>query len=187
MTELDELFTEAKAAYSKLQPRPSLGKYKDPNNWTRTRGIALIHKESQTLLGNFGEFLHNTEEGCRKLVREELPGQVLATEEVSGDWWLAEPIEPEPKPPEPITQFKATIHVLLSGLHLHAPACHVVATLNPQGYMTHIRLALHTKFAQFDPRQPKLVFFPAGTELRKEMARSCKEELFTQIKAERAL
>ena len=66
MTELDELFTEAKAAYTKIHPptKPTLGKYKDPLNWIRKRSIALIHKESQTLLGNFGEFHHRTEAQC---------------------------------------------------------------------------------------------------------------------------
>lgn len=181
--ELDDLFSEAKKAYDQLHPTltPSLGKYNDPDNWIRTQGIALIHKESRTLLGNFGEFLHRTEEGCRKLVREDpLIMQVRAVEEVSGDWWLPEPMVP--KPEEPITQFKATIHIRLTGLQLHALACPIVVTLNDKGFMTHIRLALHTTFAQFDSRSPELVFFPAGTELRKEMSRSCKIELFEQIK-----
>ena len=32
--------------------------YLDPKNWTRTRGIALMHAETQTLLGNFSEYIH---------------------------------------------------------------------------------------------------------------------------------
>ena len=186
MTELDTIFSEAKAAYTKLHPqdKPSLGKYKDPANWIRTQGIALIHKESHTLLGNFGEFLHRTEEGCRKLVREDpLVMQVCAVEEVSGDWWLPAPVVPEPE--APITRFKAIIHVKLNGLQLHALACPIVATLNDKGWVTHIRLVLHTTFAQFESSCPELVFFPAGTELRKEMGRQCKIELFEQVKMRR--
>ena len=181
--ELDDLFSEAITAYKKIHPTsaPSLGKYADPENWIRTQSVALIHRESQTLLGNFGAFRHLTEEGCRKLVREQhLGGAILKTELVSGDWWLAEPLEPEP-PPELRTHFNTTLHVGLPGLQLHAVRCPVVATLNEKGWITHIRLSLHTTFAQCGG-EPQLVFFPAGTELRAEMSRACKIELFRQLR-----
>lgn len=178
--ELDDLFNEAKAAYTSLQG-PSLGKYEDPQNWKRTRGIALVHKETQTLLGNYGEFVHKTEEGCRKLVREPLVMRVSAVEEVSGDWWLSEPL---PERVEPKTRFTARLDVQLPKLHLHAPSCSVVVSLDDRGHMTHVRLALYTTFAQIDPEVAQLVFFRAGTELRKEMSRECKAELFASVREE---
>lgn len=180
--ELDDLFSEAQSAYADLHPveAPSLGKYLDPRNWTRTRGVALVHRETKTLLGNYGEFTHNTEAGCRKLVREDpLVHRVSVVEEVSGDWWLSEPL---PEVIEPRTRATARLDVVLDGLQLHAPDCHVFVELDDRGHVIGIRLAVHTTFAQIDPEYPQLVFFSAGTELRKEMSRKCKGEVWEILK-----
>ena len=35
--------------------------FTNPDNWTRNGAVALIHTETETLLGTFIEYLHNTE------------------------------------------------------------------------------------------------------------------------------
>ena len=60
--------------------------YSNPDNWVRTRGIALVHQETQTLLGNFSEYVHKSVGGCRKLLRESCPISVEAVEYVTGEW-----------------------------------------------------------------------------------------------------
>lgn len=44
--------------------------YTLPENWERKRGVALIDADTQTLIGNFSEYLHKTIPGTRKLIRE---------------------------------------------------------------------------------------------------------------------
>lgn len=64
--------------------------YVKPENWERTRGIALIHRSpdgKQTLLGNFSEYVHKNGK-ARKLLREAIPMIVEAQEFVTGEWWL---------------------------------------------------------------------------------------------------
>lgn len=65
--------------------------YTLPENWERTRGVALIDKETSTLIGNFSEYVHKTVPHTRKLCREHLPISIDAKEVVEG--YLGERIE----------------------------------------------------------------------------------------------
>lgn len=100
---LEDLYTDAILAQQTKRKRvadPSLRealastakKMKDlfnlPENWERTRGLAIIDKDTKTLIGNFSEYRHRTVAGCRKLLREHSPIAISGTEEVSG--WLGE-------------------------------------------------------------------------------------------------
>ena len=78
--ELDDLWREAKqviraTAAAKLKAKadaPPLDPraiYTNPDNWERTRGIALIHADTETLLGSFDEWTHRKIVNCRRLVR----------------------------------------------------------------------------------------------------------------------
>jgi hypothetical protein len=60
--------------------------YSDPKNWTRQRSIALVHLDTQTLLGNFNEFIHNSIIGCRRLVRAKDEKSCAHVEYVTGRW-----------------------------------------------------------------------------------------------------
>lgn len=62
--------------------------FSNPDNWERTRGIALMHTETNTLLGNFSEYIHKTVANCRKLVRETTPLLIEGNEWVSGPQWV---------------------------------------------------------------------------------------------------
>lgn len=68
--------------------------FSDPANWYAARHVALIHQETQTLLGHFREMLHRTVPDCRRLVREEVPATIEAVEYVTGDWGYKTPAAP---------------------------------------------------------------------------------------------
>ena len=103
---LDELFAQARAAHkaerkaafervtkvkSKLDPVDApvepAGIFANPDNWIEGRGIALVHQETQILLGNFREWRHRSVADARRLVRSATPISVEAVEEV--DFGLA--------------------------------------------------------------------------------------------------
>lgn len=104
---LEELFLEAQLnRRTKRTPKgtdPSLRNALDaaakkmrelytlPENWERKRGIALIDRETQTLVGNFSEYVHRSIPNTRKLLREHTPIPIDATEQVSG--YLGEALE----------------------------------------------------------------------------------------------
>lgn len=97
---LDELFQQAKRSLAGQKKQRAATKtpaapaeetaaqrlYSNPDNWIRTRGIALIEEETETLLGNFSEYLHKSVPGTRRLVREVEPISVEAVEYIKG--WI---------------------------------------------------------------------------------------------------
>jgi len=151
----------------------------DPKNWTRTRGVALIHEETETILGNFSEYLHTSVPNCRKLVREESPITVSAAERVSGSWWLGENRRIEPRAPWHETR-PAIIHVHLDKLMLHAPICEVTVHLS-YGSIARVELTLDTQFAAEDEQQEQLVFLPANTNIIDVMSFDCKMALRKEL------
>jgi hypothetical protein len=101
---LDALFADAKAhlrdkakAQAKAKKEGTPAKiepsslFSNPANWYAARSVALIHQESQTLLGHFRELLHRTVADCRRLVREDSPALIEAVEYVSGTWGWSPP------------------------------------------------------------------------------------------------
>lgn len=62
-----------------------------PENWERTRGVAVLDKDSMTLIGNFSEYVHRSVPGCRKLLREHVPIAVSGTEFMTG--WLGDSLQ----------------------------------------------------------------------------------------------
>lgn len=99
---LDDLFYDAQMAQAMRNPKqkrvadPSVKNALDaaakkmrelytlPENWEAKRGIALIDKGTQTLVGNFREYIHRSLPNTRKLIREHLPISIDATEIVEG-------------------------------------------------------------------------------------------------------
>lgn len=188
---IDDLFKEAKrqlrtvkAAKAALPPPDPQRLYTDPENWERTRGVALIHAETETLLGNFSEYVHKSVKGCRRLVREEGPLAVSASERVSGSWWVAEThVEVEPRQAWHERR-EAVLDLHLEALMLHSPACEVIAHLS-YGGIARVELAAETIFAQAgDYAQEQLVFMPAGTNILGEMSLDSKIALRVELKLE---
>lgn len=133
----------------------------NPENWTRTRGVALFHDETQSILGNFSEYCHKTVPGCRRLVREEAPLGVAAVEHVTGDWWIG--LDRKPEPPQPWFEDRvAMLKLALPGLGVWSPLCEVRAKLQ-HGAIARCELASETMFA--DPDGRALLTLPSGTNV----------------------
>ncbi len=154
--------------------------FADMENYTRTRGVALIHEETETVLGNFSEYVHRTVAGCRKLIREEAPISVSAQERVSGSWWLGEKRTIEPRS-EWHEKRPAIIHLHLEKLGVHAPATEVVVHLS-YGSVARVELALDTQFAADSSDREELLMLPAGTNIIEVMSRDCKIALLVEVK-----
>jgi len=170
---LDEFWSEVAPTPKQAKPKrrdPSkLGAIFDkghnlfynPDNWTRTRGVALFHEETQSILGNFSEYRHKTVAGCRRLVREEVPMVVSEIEHVAGDWWIG--IDRRPEPAAPWFEDRlAMIKLTLPELGVWTPLAEVRAKLQ-HGAISRAELVNDTLFA--DPDGRALLTLPAGTNL----------------------
>lgn len=153
--------------------------FSDPENWERVTGVALIHKESQTLLGNFSEYRHRSTT-ARKLIREEAPIAVTKREEVEGNWWLGTSRTIEPRK-EWHEKRPAIIHLHLDKLGVHAPATEVVVHLS-YGSVARVELALDTQFAADSTDREELLMLSAGTNVIEVMSRDCKIALLVEVK-----
>jgi len=180
---LEALYTNAllsqpaKAPASKPPKAPAISLFAFPDQWHRTRGIALIHAETDTLLGNFSEYLHNSVAGARRLVREETPIAVTASEYVTGTWWLETPHQPAAKS-RWHERRRCNTNVSLPRLSLFAPLTELEVLLY-LGNISRIELANDTEFAGSDGNT--LVILPAGTDIRSELAAECKHIIRTKV------
>lgn len=171
---LESLLAEARAAAKAAAPKakrlsdPAQPKAREdhwlwanPANWEQTTGVALVHAETQTLLGNFTEYRHTTVPGARRLVREDRPIQVTCTETVSGTWWLGTERVVEPRRQWHEVR-PAVLDLSLADLGLFSPAVEVRAHLSFGG-IARVELAQATEFAR--PRGTQLLHLPAGTNI----------------------
>lgn len=182
---LDELFSEARAhvrveaaeakrkqerkAVDPQKARPQ-ALYADPANWTRTRGVALIHSESRTLLGNFSEYVHISIPDCRRLVREESPISVSSIEEVSGEWGWTGPVK------EYHQDSSLSVRELVLSVCLTAPEVNAIAALRVhlQGAgILRVELAEDTHFGSLD----QFLALPADTNILPVLAYHSKVNL----------
>lgn len=179
----NEATAKAKAVIRKTaepQAASTQALFSDMENYTHTRGVALIHKETQTLLGNFSEYVHKTVAGCRKLVREEVPIAVSASEEVEGSWWLGAERKVE-KRSEWHEKRPAIIHLHLDKLQVHSPAVEVVVHLS-YGGIARVELAVETQFAHEVESDPTMLWLPSGCNVLEVMSRDCKMALMVEVK-----
>lgn len=182
---LDELFSEARAhvrveaaaakrkqerkAINPEKPKPQ-ALYADPANWTRTRGVALVHRETKTLLGNFSEYVHVSVPDCRRLVREESPISVSAIEEVSGEWGWTVPVRESPP------DVSLSVREILLSVCLTAPEVNAIAALRVhlQGAgILRVELAEDTHFGSLD----QFLLLPAETNILPVLAHHSKMNL----------
>ncbi len=192
---LDELFAEARSgmrraaeAKSALPAKKTVLKaevvepaalFTNPDNWIKGVGVALIHEETDTLLGNFIEYTHKSERGCRKLVLEEGLLSVSKVERVAGDWWVAARHTEIARREESSTKHTVILPTLdLDKLGVRSPICEVVVHL-VGGLLSRVELATETLFAGESPEQ--LLSLPAGTNLIAVMSRDCKVQLRLEI------
>jgi len=188
---LDDLFKEARRAFhalhapkarpvavKKVLPDPSktetAAKWTDPENWIAGRGIALIHRDSNTLLGNFQELTHRSEQSCRRLVRADSPISIVASEYTD---WLPAAVE-EVAAAEP-SQKRITVilPLLLDKLSAASPIVEVVVCLS-FGNMVRVELAVDTQFSAGDD---SLIELRAGVNILPVMAHDSKINLRIEL------
>lgn len=97
--------------------------YSDPGNWTRVRGVLLIDRKTQTILGNFSEYVHIHPQASgsrpRKWIREHSPIEVTAREEIEG--FLGVEKDREINGVSWDAEKLVTTHVLLDEVQCEAP------------------------------------------------------------------
>lgn len=201
---LEALFAEAKhhhyaaeakaaqtAAATKHQPRRKAEKplfeppdayFLNPANWTAGKGVAIIHEESQTLLGTMQEFLHVS--GARKLVATQEPIAVSRTETVSGDWWIGKHHEIA-SPESWHRSVEVVVDLQMPCLGVFSPACPVVVHLS-HGGIARVCLAVETQFAQDAAAPEQLLWLPAGTNVLPMLSQDCKIAVRVAVESEAA-
>lgn len=139
--------------------------YLDSANWTRTRGVMLVHEDTESVLGNFSEYRHLT--GATKLVRESALISIEGEVRVSGTWWL-EPLAREHI--EAAKQWHSQRHeivpLFLDRLGVFCPAAPITLFLAFGGIMR-VELNEDCKFASADGSQ--LLFLKAGMNVYEAM------------------
>jgi len=134
--------------------------YSNPENWTRTRGLALVDKQTHTVIGNYSEYIHNQVPSTRKLIREHQPIAVDGMEEIDG--YLGPEKELSVRSITWDKTFPAVEGIVLDELGVEAPAVEV--TICTRFNMTvKVTLDADTQFASASGNV--LLQFPAGTDI----------------------
>lgn len=169
----------AKAAPSKDSSSPA---YYDLSNWTKTRGVALIHQETHTVIGNFTEYIHKAFPGARRLVRETEVLPFTTVEYVTGVWG-------EPSEPVSVSSTRlwrgaapATVNVKLKEMRVEAAAVNVSAVFS-EGALERVELEQETTFASPPGSEGPRSFciLPQGTNILPEMSIHSIRQLLTNL------
>lgn len=181
LSSLDELFEEAQTAAVLAAPAKKRSGgvaapesapstlYSDPANWLPKRKLGLIHRETQTYLGTFQEWVHRSVADARKLTRIEELGLVEGTEEVSGPAY-----EHYEVINQPVTdRIKLLIAAELAFPRVTAIDAQVVVFCCSGGY-NRVELALRTAFTE-DSESNEIFELPAGTNILPQLTHSTKE------------
>ena len=171
--------SNALSTKSVIPPASFQSTYAIPENWKRTRGIALLHqgKNGLTLLGNFSEYLHIRVKGPRKLLREEKPIPISGQEIVTGDWWLMEKLH-RPPVSTSVRDEEVTLDVILKELGVYSTAAKLIVRMLNNTFFR-VELAEHTQF--IDPANKTLIFFPPGLDILDGMSYSTKLQLRNKL------
>ena len=173
---LEDLYTDAmlnrKMRVARRQPDPSLRNALDaaskrmhelytlPENWERTRGVAIIDHSTHTLVGNFSEYQHRSISSAHKWIREHTPIAIAATLEMDGclgaEWnerfgrqaWEQE--------------HRTCLPVLLDELMVEAPSVELLLKTR-LGVITRADLCTDTQFASMNGSM--ILRLPAGTNI----------------------
>lgn len=185
--ELDELFRTARAAQKKERakahaeaevrrkrkqdpidaPVEPLGIFVNPDNWIEGRGLALIHRETRLLLGNFRELRHKTVKDARRLVRSAVPIRVDAVEEV--DFGL--PAQTEAPP----VSTRALVQRIYTGpVALEVPAVSAPSVALCVHYYDHATAKAVLEAPAAFSSGDELIELPAGVDLLSAMTAESK-------------
>lgn len=148
-----------------------------PENWLRVGGVALVHKETQSLLGNFSEYRHVSVHHATKLVREETPISVQRTETVSGSWWLGADRLVVPHSVWHETR-RALVKLFLPDLGVFTPLAEVAVQIS-HGGIARVELIEETLFSDSDGKQ--LLTLPAGLNILPVLGLECRINLKSEV------
>lgn len=170
---LEDLFAEATAHRSTKLRKPKSPHrkpddldrvrketYTNPDNWLRVRGVALIDRETQTLIGNFSEYRHKTVLYTRKWIREHSPIEIEGTEEVEG--YLGERIEQRIRNVSWGKEHQVVVGVQLDELMVGAPDVSLLVK-SQFGGILRADLIAPTQFASVSGNT--IIHLPAGTNI----------------------
>lgn len=166
---------EKKARAKQLIEEPTRASLLDETQWVKSRGVALVHADTETLLGNFAEYVHPS--GARKLVRETWPIAISAVERVEGSWWLGSERRPEARQ-EWHNKRPIIMHLHLELLGIHAPAVELMVHIS-YGGIARCELVTDTLFASEGAE--KLVTLPAGINVLEAMNLDAKINLRHEV------
>lgn len=161
------------AAAKKMQELYTL-----PENWERTRGIALIEKSSQTLIGNFSEYTHKSVPKTRKLLREHTPISIDATEVVEG--YLGEAMNMRLHGASWSEQHLATADLWLDQLMVGAPGVDVNICLH-LGAIVRVELVADTQLSSVSGAT--ILRLAAGTDLAWQLSTDTKAALSKAVRS----
>ena len=181
---LDELFAEARKtmreeASSKKEPparvgsdfaAPAAALFANEANWHSLRIIALIHEDSETFLGNFEEFEHNTVPDAHKMKRlTRSDAQHVAVIYVKGPGYL------EYRKPESNTFASDRTRLSCATLELDSPPVAAlgvgVCVHRSAGGIIKIQLEHETTFYS----KEILLDLPAGTDILPSLSLASKK------------
>lgn len=180
---LDILLSEAlhEASRKKIKPLPEKSdrldkiresfrsNYEKPENWIRTRGIALIHRDENgatTLLGNFSEFIHKKNKIARKLVREGGLLQIAAQEFVTGSWWLRTDTLERMQESVDHEERDTRMDIVLGELQVFSHDVKLRIFL-VRGWIARVELVEQTQFVC--PTNSQFIFLPKGLDILEGM------------------
>lgn len=154
-------------------PPDTQGIYRNPANWIRGHGVALIHRASETLLGNFTEYRHKTVLDARRLVREDNPPPVQMVEYIDLDLNCSNGLAPQPKR---AWQTVLSLTTSLTLLNATAPSVALQAHFGA-GDLLRLELAEATIFQAADG----LLRLPAGVDVLPELFPPAVRAILTQL------
>lgn len=134
--------------------------YSNPDNWERRRGIALIDKESNSLIGNFSEYVHKKFPTTRKLIREHTFISIDATEICEG--YLGAAVEMRLKNQHWEVEHRIVADIQLDEMAVEAPAVQL-SVKTRLGAVVRYDLVHETQFASASGGT--ILILPAETDI----------------------
>jgi len=189
MQDLDTLFSQAisqeraartrkAAAKRPVAPPATVKNLNDPEFWLHSRNVAVLHSETETLIGNFSEQLHTSLPGVKRFLRLDAPASISGTEYVSGNWWLEGTLITKRKSDFVPQNLILDLH--LDALGLVSPQARIVAYISPDGGISRVDLSAET---QFTPEHDgaAFTFLPANTNILPVLSHPCKLALRKEL------
>jgi hypothetical protein len=188
-TSLDDLFREARRALHGQTVGVAKAKAATPvtpedpyhsSAWVKTRGVALVHEETRTVLGNFTEYTNRFIPGARRLVRELEVSEVRVVEYVTGTW--GEPTVEPVRGTKIIGAWRlCTINVELPCMGVQVRSVELKAYFG-DGTLERVELTQDTTFAGLSNEGYfNLICIPAGANIFSQMSQPSINLLLTTL------